>query len=514
MSGLRIDPDALAALSDEEREAVALELAQLEEAYRQNPLLGYQPHYRQVEFHRAGPDGQWPPLRAFFGGNRSGKTTGGQVDTIIQAIDRSAVPAHLLPFKRWEPPFKCRIMTPDFGDTHEVVLEKIREWCPKSQLKGGTFDRAYDKQRKVLWFKNGSRLHFNSNVQEREQLGGSDLHRVVYDEEPRRDLRAESLTRLIDHDGEEIFCMTPLEGMSWLFDEVYEPWEKACEEDGPEAAEEALEMRVTVVDMDDNPHLSEAGKRRALAAYSGTEREARKSGRFVSFAGLIYPQFRRSEHVIPQVDEVPKGAEVFAGIDPGLRNMAVVFCYLTFDDVMVAFDEILLQEGIIRNVVAAMKDLEARWKITPNWYVIDPAARNRNPQTGRSDQQEFADCGIYTIPGQNAVGYGINKIRERLDNDRLLITANCSGLGDEFRRYRYVRQRTRGENDPKQAPVKANDHRLDALRYIAAQKPMRPKEQMPDETLTTKDRILRHHLRKNLRRRQHPDSGFGPGQFK
>src|SRR6185312_1225814 len=109
-------------------------------------------HEKQQEFH-APP---FPPLRAFFGGNRSGKTTAAMCDTIIQAVDRDVVPDHLLAYKRWEPPFKCRIMTPDFGDTHEVVLEKIREWCPRGQLKGGSFDRGYDKQRKVLWFKNDS----------------------------------------------------------------------------------------------------------------------------------------------------------------------------------------------------------------------------------------------------------------------------------------------------------------------------------------------------------------------
>lgn len=522
-SGLSVNAEALASLSGKELEEAEQAFAELQAAVQANPLLLYNNpalsqkpiHQKQIHFHRRPTSGLWLPLRSFFGGNRSGKTTAGMVDTILQALPPEFVPQHLLPYKRWfEVPFKCRIMTPDFGDTHEVILEKIREWCPKAALRGNTFDRAYDKQKKVLWFKDGSRFHFNSNVQEREQLGGSDLHRVVYDEEPRRDLRSESLTRLIDHDGEEIFCMTPLEGMSWLFDEVYEPWEKALEEHDEEWAERELEMRITVVDMDDNPHLSESGKRRALASYSGAEREARKSGRFVSFAGLIYPQFRKDHHVIPQIDELPKGSEVFVGIDPGLRNMAAVFCYLTFDDTMVAFDELLLQEQTIREMCDALRGKCEEWRIEPNWYVIDPAARNKNPQTGRSDQQEFVDNGIYTLPGQNAVGAGINRVRERLDHDRLLICANCEGLREEFRRYRYVRQKTRGENDPKQAPVKANDHRLDALRYVVAQRPMRPKEEMPEETLTTRDRLLRHHLRRNLRKRKRPDNEFGPGIFK
>ena len=77
------------------------------------------------------------------------------------------------------------------------------------------------------------------------------LHRVVYDEEPRQEVRNECLTRLIDFDGEEIFALTPFSGMAWLFDEVYDPWERGDldPKDG----------RVVVVDMDDNPHFLRRG---------------------------------------------------------------------------------------------------------------------------------------------------------------------------------------------------------------------------------------------------------------
>jgi phage terminase large subunit-like protein len=515
LAGLEINPEALAALPEADRAAVVEQLGWLEEAAKDNPLLVYGPHEKQAEFHRQ----PFRPLRAFFGGNRSGKTTAAMVDTIIQAVDRDALPAHLLPFKRWEPPFKCRVMTPDFGDTHEVVLEKIRKWCPRGQLKGGSFQHAFDKQRRVLWFKNGSRIHFNSNVQDREQLGGSDLHRVLYDEEPRRDLRTESLTRLIDHDGEEVFAMTPLEGMSWLYDEIYEPWELAvAEADGEATAavEERLGMRVLVVDMDDNPHLSEPGKARALAAYSGEEREARKSGRFVSFAGLIYPQFRTSRHVVPDVKRVPDGVECFEGLDPGMRIMAaVLFCYLDSDDRLVVYDELALQGKTVAVVAEEMKRKRVEWGVTPRWTIIDPAARNKSAQTGRSDQQEYADHGIFTIPGQNEIRPGINRVRERLDADRLLIAARCSELRSEFKKYRWKKDSTRTEDSPRESPVKKDDHLLDALRYVVMQRPLAPERDRPKMTDTYKDRLLRHSLKRltQLGGRRSVDTGFGPGQW-
>jgi phage terminase large subunit-like protein len=462
-------------------------------------LLGYTPHIKQVEFHKQ----PHPPTRAFFGGNRSGKTTATMVDSMIQGVDREVVPRHLLAYKHWEPPFYCRVVTPDLTNTLEgVVLQKFREWCPRGQLKGNSFDRAYDKVQRVLWLKNGSWFQFFSNDQDLDKFGGAALHRVVYDEEPREDIRRECLMRLIDYGGEEVFGMTPLHGMSWVFDEIFEPWEKGLlpAEDG----------RVVVVDMEDNPHLDRVTMQRVLSGLSDEERQARKSGRFVSFAGLIYPEFSPSTHVWPTQSacppgedgrlSLPPGVEVMCGIDPGIRHMcAVVFCYLDPLDRLVVFDEIAAQAQTIKRVCIDIKQRCKEWGITPNWFVIDPASRNKNNQTGRSDQTEFADNGIVTIPGQNAVTAGINRVKERLAADKLFIAANCHELRGEFRRYRWQRESTRQENEAKEAPVKKDDHLLDALRYVVMQRPLAPDPELAMPTFTMKDRLLRESL-KSLRR--------------
>ena len=512
LAGFEINLDALSALPAEERAQVEAQLLELEEQYKRNPLLRYEPHAKQAEFHVA----PFPALRAFFGGNRSGKTTAGGVDTIVQAIPRELVPAHLQAFKRWDPPFFCRVVTPDLTNTLEgVVLETFRQWTPREALKGGSFEKAWDKQLRMLRFKEGSWIQFFSNDQDRDKFGGAALHRTWYDEEPRQDIRQECLTRLIDFDGEEIFTMTPFSGMSWLYDDVYEPWERGKLVDG----------RVVVVDMDDNPHLSEAGKARALAQYSGEEREARKSGRFVSFGGLIYPEFSWTEHRIPELqvpawqEGVPghlqdsainQEFEVIVGIDPGLRNPGVVFCFLDFNDCLTVFDEILLPDRTIRDVCQEIRKRELKWRITPRWYVIDPASRNRNGQTGRSDQQTFSDHGIHTYPGQNDQMAGINKVKERIQARKLLVSDNCQTLRAEFKRYRWA-QSTRSLDD-KEKVVKKDDHLLDALRYVVMARPLVPVEHLPVHSMTMKDRLLRAHL-KRVRVSKVPDHPSGPGVF-
>jgi len=503
---LRIDREAIGRLPLEQQEQARELLATYEAALRANPLLGYDPHEKQVGFHSSRE-----PLKAFLGGNRSGKTTAGICDDLIQAVDRDCLPERLLPFKKWEPPFHCRIIAPDFTSTMEgVIFPKLREWTPKSQLVGGSFDKAFDKANRVLRFVNGSTFDFLTFEQDLDKFGGAAKHRIHYDEEPPKDIRNESLMRLIDYGGDELFTMTPLQGMSWMYDEIWEPWTKGKLEDG----------MVVLVDMDDNPHLDEKTKKRVLKGLSEEERQARKSGRFVHFAGMIYDDFSRNFHVIPETsppNSVPDGAQVYVGIDPGMRFMAaVVWCYLTPDDTMVVFDELALEGHIVEKVCEAIKLVNHKHAsiingvsvpLTPAWYVIDPAARNVNHQTGRSDQMEYTDHGIVTILGQNSVTAGINRVKERLQTRRLLVTANCTNTIDEFRKYRWAKA-TRTEADPKEKPVKKDDHLLDALRYVVMSRPYASEVQEDEEWLPPLERAARR-AQQGRKRRGIPQTPMG-----
>lgn len=511
LAGLKIDLAAVERLTPEQQLVVAEELKKLESAFKRNPLLAYRPHAKQHVFHKAEPGAiqRWPPTRLFLGGNRSGKTTATMVDTMLQAVDLDMVPDHLRQYRRWEPPFYARIVTPDLTNTLEgVVLQKFRQWMPKSQLHGGQFGHAWDKQLRMLHFKNGSWIQFFSNDQDLDKFGGAALHRVVYDEEPRHDIRRECLMRLIDFAGEELFGMTPLDGMSWVYDEFFDPWERG---------ETGQDVRVVVVDMDDNPHLDRVTMARVLQGLTPLERQARKSGRFVSFSGLIYNEWSEGRFVVPAPTEIPKGAEVFCGIDPGYRHLCVVlYAYLDADDQMVVFDEIALQEARVSDVCKEIRLRNERWKVVPRWYVIDPAAKNRNSQTGRSDQSEYADHGIHTIPGQNAVMAGINHVKERLEASKLMVSAECLELRLEFKRYRWVKDTRRTESAPLEKPVKKDDHALDTLRYMVMQRPLAPAKDRALPSDTWKDRALRESLKRlrSFGRNAVPVEHFaGPGIY-
>ncbi len=490
MSLPEIDRAALAKLPADQRREIETQLAKLAQVAKANPLFTYRPHPKQDAFHSSRKR-----VKAFFGGNRSGKTTAGIVDDLIQAVDLEALPPHLRPYKKWEPPFKCRIVSPDFTSTMEgVIFEKIREWVPRTQLKGGNWERAYDKQRRVLRFKNGSWFDFLTSEQDIDKFSGADLHRVHFDEEPPgekgRQIYQECRMRLIDHDGDMVFSMTPLFGMSWVYDVV---WEKRGNEI-KRGLYDTEQLTVVTVDMDENPHLNQEAKELVLADMTESEKKARKAGQFVHFAGLVYDEFSPDVHTVnPISPEFLKDQTIYVGIDPGIKVTAVVFACFDSDNSMLVFDEITFsgknmenEQTIPEEVVARIREREAKWG-KASYYIIDPAARIGNLINAENIQSAYARAGLNTINGQNKVDVGIFEVKRRLERavkksrpERLHITRNCSQLLWEFTRYRM---------DPKAEdfkPIKENDHHLDALRYVAMARPVAPTS--PSQPSSRRDR--------------------------
>src|SRR5262249_24034343 len=142
-----------------------------------------------------------------------------------------------------------------------------------------------------------------------------------------------------------------------------------------------------IVDMDDNPHLDEDQKKEALAGYSNDELKARKEGGYIHLAGMIYTEFKQTEHVIPEAP-MPKECYVYVAIDPGIRNLAgVLWGYCDHTGVLTIFDEFAEQGYTVEDVARQINLINKKHGISdPGHYVIDPAARNIMHQTGRSDQ--------------------------------------------------------------------------------------------------------------------------------
>lgn len=521
--------EALKRLSPLEREK-ALEAIGIIDAFEgANPLFFYNhpilsekpPHEKQLAFH-----GMKQRYRAFFGGNQSGKTTAGLVDDIVQAIDEDAVPDHLKFMKKFQAPFYCRILATDMVTLELTLYQKIKDLVPKEQLVGGKWERAFHQQQRVLRFANGSMFQFMTYKQEVSTMGGATLDRIHYDEEPPEDVAQENRLRIMRRGGDEILTMTPLLGLTWTYNAIAKKYMVPEFETKPDSYWESDEVGITLVDMDDNPYLSEEDKHHALRDYPPEIIEARKRGRFIHFAGLIYGEFDRNVHVIDDADVwdqvadeygventgyINPGLNVIVGIDPGIRNRcAVVWAALDGNDDLYVFDELYEQGRTIGEICEMIQKINAKYQINPIYYVIDPASRNKNFQTGRSDQSEFAEHGILTVPGQHQVEAGINRVKERLRRQKLFIFSNCRNLITEFEEYRWKDPSRTGE-DGKPQPVKTKDHAMDALRYLIMSRPYLPEEYRSHRETELQRMMREDQERGNIGRNE--KSQFGPGIF-
>jgi phage terminase large subunit-like protein len=470
---IEIDEARLALLPDDQRAELERQLAQLQQIVTANPLQIYQPHGKQQPFHEA-----TTRTKAFFGGNRAGKTTAGIVDDLIQAVDADCLPEHLAGYKKWQPPFYCRIVVPDFTATLDgVIFPKIRDWVPRHQLLKGSWDKAFDKQLRRLMFANGSWFQFMTFEQDIDKFGGAALHRVHFDEEPPEPIWKECGARLIDFGGDQVFTMTPLMGMSWMYDSIY-------------ARRDEPKFTIVEADMDDNPHLNEDEKEEYLDGLTDEERKARKSGQFVHFGGIVFPEFNPEIHIVPEDKinpEVIASQKVIVAIDPGLNKTAVSFISFDRDNSALVFDELYLSNATVETAAKAIKDKLADWgtekgDLVPEMFVIDPSARNRSLVNKDQVQAEYARCGIYCAPAQNAREVGLFQMKRRLQHKTpngdpqpmLRFSSRCQYLKWEIQRYRKKETRD-GSFDAEDG----DDHLIDATRYGCMTKPFGPLTGLP-----------------------------------
>jgi phage terminase large subunit-like protein len=527
-----IDPAEFEKLSPAEQDQAIAQLRTAKELMKQNPLLGYVPHEGekewkikegieldgtesrgQMEFHEIKV-----PYGAYVGGNRSGKTHCGSADILIQALPEEFIPPWLRPYKRWgiEEQFKGRVVGVDLAYwLNSVVLPKLRGLVPREALWKGSWEKAWSDRLRKLQFERGDYIDFLTHDMDVDAFAGAEKHMVWFDEEPPgdkgRQQYEESLGRVAEYDGDIRWTLTPLLGLSFVYHELTDGFGNPRDDD---------ECKVIRGDIDHNPHLSEKGRKRFLKRFEKEplKLQARKEGRWVHFAGQIYPEFAERVHVQP-ARAIPRASEqsmpavpIYGAIDPGINEdhkVGIVFAWLDGKDVLEVFHAHKESGWTVEDTAAHFHNVCAALHFKPRWTVIDPSARNKAHATGRSVQDEYRKHGIHTIPGQNSREAGFNAVKERLRTERLVLHGeSCDQLIHEFHEYRWKRSRGRSEDAPKAEPIKINDDLLDALRYLVMSMPRGPEpvEQDPDRGLSDADRSFRQSLRR-LRKPKRPRIG-------
>lgn len=438
-------------------------------AYRPN-INHYEPWFKQEWFHQSDKHG-----RLFIGGNRTGKTVSNVVECIWWLTKTH-------PYKKMpKEPVRGRYVTVDFKNfIKPLTIPEFQRWLPTTYLINGNWNDSYDKETDTLHLTNGSTLQFRSYEQEVDKFAGASLHFVAFDEEPDQLIWNECLARLVDTNGYWWMSMTPLFGMTWVYDKIYEPAIKDPEN---------FMFFMVQADMAENPHLGEAARKMYLATLSDEEREARQKGNFVQAGGLVYKTYRPHIHQISGKDfKLTSDMRVYMSLDGGWTHPAGLLWHAVKPDgSIVTFKEMRDIEVTIPGWCNRIKEYERTlryWDTGQKAPVYlrtgDPALRITRAQTGLSDLMEYASNGIYfaleNVPsGPGSVDTGIKKmvtylaVNPRTDKPMWQHTDDCFMLRGELQKYRWetwANKKMENKNAPKTKPHSKDDDLCDSLRYF------------------------------------------------
>lgn len=417
----------------------------------------YEPHSKQMQFHCSEKNG-----RQYIGGNRSGKTTGGINEDIWWLTGRH--PYLRLPGA----PIYGRIVTVDFKNgANQIIVPQLRQWLAPSDLVNGSWEDSWNGQRHTLTLANGSECEIMSHEQELDKFAGVPRHFIHFDEEPPFDIFKECKARLVDYNGRWWMTMTPVEGMTWTFDEI---WEKRDTE----------LIDIIKVNIRDNPHLSEGAIKSLLEGFDEQEQEIRGDGDYVAISGLVFKYFDPEVHLIPS-GIPPSSWTHYLSLDAGYNNPTAVLWHAVEPRTgrVVTYKEHYKSEWTAQQhaefIVKTNAELRDKFGIVPFLQIADPAIKQRQQTTGHSIQIEYSKHGVHLALGQQRdVNAGLDKMNNYMRLHMWLITEDCPNLTREIRRYKraqYATSKLREKNNKKEEPQKKDDHAIDSGRYFFSYMP-------------------------------------------
>ncbi len=431
-------------------------------AIKDNPLKNYnngdKVHLKQMEFHRMKKRNKWA-----FGGNRSGKTECGAVEAVYLATGTH-------PYITNRPDVEGWVVSLSYEVQRDVAQKKLLKYLSPSDIvdvvmekgsKGSPENGVIDFLVVKNSFGGTSRIYFKSCDQGREKFQGASLDFVWFDEEPPRDIYEECKMRLLDKRGYLFGTMTPLKGLTFVYDEIY--LNKSAD---PEIGYVEMSWR-------DNPYLDGAEVERMLSTMDEETLSTRCFGKFKADGALVYPEFEEGVHVIDPFP-VPTEWQDKLSIDPGLRNpLSCHFYAVDYDGNVYVVGEHYDKEKDIAYHAEAIRRLadELGWHRDEDgrlFALIDSASSQRTLAATKSVAELFfeKDIAVDTRVDKDVFS-GIMRVRDylRARPPRLFIFRNCPNMIREIKGYRY------GGGD---SPIKRDDHAMDELRYYIASRPTPP----------------------------------------
>lgn len=454
--------------------------------YKKNTLerynAGKKKHKKQIAFHKCKKRNRW-----VFGGNRTGKTECGAVESVYLARG-------VHPYKKNKDNVFGWVVSLSQQVQRDVAQDKILKYLnpdwivdvtmlsgKKDNLKSGVIDQIKIKN----VFGGVSTIGFKSCDQGREKFQGASLDFVWFDEEPPKDVYDECRMRVLDKKGEIFGTMTPLKGLTFIYEEIFLN------------KYNSKNVWYEFIEWADNPYLSKKEIKLLNESMSESELQSRRYGLFYSDTGPVYPEFDENKHVIEPF-KIPFDWQDVISIDPGLKNpLSCHFYAVDYDGVIYVCGE-HYQSGLsVEQHAEKIKEVANKlsWRTDSKGRLsalIDSAANQKTLAGVRSVAELFYDNGIMVNTNVDKDLFtGINRIKSYFKNDKIFIFKNCVNLIREIKGYMW------GKED---VPVKKDDHSLDELRYYVMTKPKKIQPLMAKSEITiNKERLIRRLSSKNKR---------------
>ena len=434
-------------------------------------------HEKQLVFHKTKKRNRW-----VFGGNRSGKTECGAVEVIWWARGNHPFRENRKNTNGWVVSLSYEVqrdvaqakilyyLNPEWIE--DIVMQQGRKGSPEY----GIIDHIVIKN----VFGGLSKIGFKSCDQGREKFQGASLDYVWFDEEPPFDIYEECRMRVLDRTGDVWGTMTPLKGLTWVYDEIY------LNKTGNS------EVWHIHIEWADNPYLNKSEVELLSQTMCGESVDARRFGRFQNDVGLVYPEFDVNVHVVEPF-AIPFEWQDNISIDPGLNNpLACLFFAVDYDGNIYVVGEhyeagrdIDYHSSKIFELAQALNwHRDSRGRLSA---IIDSAASQHTLASSKSVAELFYDKGLVVSTNVNKDMFsGIARMKEYLKArpQKVFIFKNCNNLIRELKSYWW----SKGDN-----PRKVDDHALDAMRYYVMTKPclMDKKIREISEIEKDKSRLMR-----------------------
>lgn len=209
--------------------------------------------------------------------------------------------------------------------------------------------------------------------------------------------------------------------------------------------------------LDDNPHLDPAYVREIKREYTGLWYKRFILGLWVMAEGAIYDCFDESLHVVQQL---PKMRCYWTTIDYGTTNPTVFLLLGEGEDNRMY----VVREYRWDSAKKGRQKTDREYSADYRQWIGDVDAQRvfHDPSAASFGLQLYRDGVRRVTKADNDVLDGIRETASLLAAGRLLVHASCKGLIEELPGYVWDAKQAKKGID---APVKAHDHALDALRY-------------------------------------------------